>query len=389
MIPRRLVRCLIVLCATVPALAGAGQDEGLAQIKERELEAVRDKISDLKESMDKRAAERDRITGDLQEAEVDIAEKRTRLTDLERQLDFSRRKKAGIEASLAEREVELVAESKQLQAQLAAAYTSGRQERIKLLLNQHDPATLGRLLTYYRYMSDFRGRNIEGVNAAIKELSSLQSEAAREEEHLASLTRTRQAELDELDSAQSRRRELLASLKARIAQEGSEIDRLAAEERDLARLITELTSILSDYPITAEEPFSTFKGRLTWPIAGSLLHDFGQPRSAGGLKWNGVVLAAPRGREVRAVYHGRVAFADWLAGMGLLVIVDHGEGFLTLYGYNETTLKSAGDWVAPGDVIATVGDSGGQAQTGLYFEIRQGTSPVNPRAWVSRQPKSN
>jgi len=389
MIQRCLVRCLIVLCATVPALAGAGQDEGLAQIKERELEAVRDKISDLKESMDKRAAERDRISGDLQEAEVDIAEKRTRLADLERQLDFSRRKKAEIEARLGQREVELVAESEQLQAQLVAAYTSGRQERLKLLLNQHDPATLGRLLTYYRYMSDFRGRNIQGVNAAIKELSSLQSEAAREEEHLASLTRTRQAELEELDSAQSRRRELLASLKARIAQEGSEIDRLAAEERDLARLIAELTSILSDYPITAEEPFSTFKGSLTWPIAGSLLHDFGQPRSAGGLKWNGVVLAAPRGREVRAVYHGRVAFADWLAGMGLLVIVDHGEGFLTLYGYNETTLKSAGDWVAPGDVIATVGDSGGQAQTGLYFEIRQGTSPVNPRAWVSRQPKPN
>jgi septal ring factor EnvC (AmiA/AmiB activator) len=389
MIPRRLVRCLIVLLAFVPALAGAGQDEGLAQIKERELEAVRDKISDLKESMDKRAAERDRITGDLQEAEVAIAEKRARLADLERQLDFSRRKKTEIEGRLAQRERELAAETEQLQTQVAAAYTSGRQERIKLLLNQHDPATLGRLLTYYRYMSDFRGRNIEGVNAAIKELSSLQSEAAREEEHLASLTRTRQAELDELDSAQSRRRELLASLKARIAKEGSEIDRLAAEERDLARLIAELTSILSDYPITAEEPFSTFKGRLTWPIAGSLLHDFGQPRSAGGLNWNGVVLAAPRGREVRAVYHGRVAFADWLAGMGLLVIVDHGEGFLTLYGYNETTLKSAGDWVAPGDVIATVGDSGGQAQTGLYFEIRQGTSPVNPRAWVSRQPKPN
>ena len=102
-----------------------------------------------------------------------------------------------------------------------------------------------------------------------------------------------------------------------------------------------------------------------------------------------MVLAAPRGREVRAIYHGRVAFADWLAGMGLLVIVDHGEGYMTLYGYNETTLKSAGDWVAPGDVIATVGDSGGQAEPGLYFEIRQGTTPQNPRRWVSRRPTRN
>ncbi len=118
------------------------------------------------------------------------------------------------------------------------------------------------------------------------------------------------------------------------------------------------------------------------------MHDFGQPRARGRLKWNGVVFAAPRGREVRAVYHGRVVFADWLAGMGLLVIIDHGEGFMTLYGYNETILKSGGEWVAPGDVIATVGDSGGQQQASLYFEIRQGTRPVDPRRWITRRPKA-
>ena len=177
------------------------------------------------------------------------------------------------------------------------------------------------------------------------------------------------------------------ALKKKISEEGSEIERLAAEEQDLARLIAELTSILSDYPINSEQPFSDLKGQLTWPIAGRLIHDFGQPRAGAGVKWTGVVLAAPRGREVRAIYHGRVVFADWLAGLGLLVIVDHGEGFMTLYGYNETTLKTAGDWVAPGDVIATVGDSGGQQRSGLYFEIRRDTRPVNPRGWVSRQPK--
>ena len=117
-----------------------------------------------------------------------------------------------------------------------------------------------------------------------------------------------------------------------------------------------------------------------------MLHDFGQPRASSELKWNGVVLAAPRGREVRSVYHGRVAFADWLAGLGLLVIVDHGDGYMTLYGYNETLLKNAGDWVAPGDVIATVGDSGGQSQSSLYFGMRQGTRPLNPRQWVTRKP---
>lgn len=380
------IRLLLLLAlVSVPVF---GQDPDLTLIKERELEAVRDKISDLKTSMDRRAAERDRITGELQTAEVLIAERRNHLKDLERQRAFSEKKKAGIDQQLASRQSDLASESEQLAAQVVAAYTSGQQERLKLLLNQHDPATLGRVLTYYRYMSEYRGENIETVNGFIAELADLQRQAAEEENRLAGLTRARTAELIELDAAQNKRQSLLVSLKSRIAQEGSEIDRLAAQEQDLARLIAELTSILSDYPITSEEPFSKHKGRLTWPIAGNLLHDFGQPRATGSVKWNGVVLAAPRGREVRSIYHGRVVFADWLAGMGLLVIVDHGEGYMTLYGYNETTLKRAGDWVAPGDVIATVGDSGGQQQTGLYFEVRQGTKAVNPRSWVSRQPKT-
>ena len=384
-------RCLplAILAAGLSQPGPAQEDDGaLAKVKERELENVREKISDLKRSMDKRAADRDRITGDLQKAEVQISEKRVRLRELERQKQFSERRKAELEDKLQVRQAELDEESGQLAAQVRAAYTSGSQERIKLLLNQQDPATAGRMMVYYQFLSDYRGDNIEKVKGIIEELATLHQKAAHEDNRLAGLARAKYAELVELNKEQERRQELLVALKSKMQQEGSEIERLAAEEKDLARLIAELTSILSDYPIRSEEPFSALKGQLTWPVAGRLLHDFGQPRAGGRLKWNGVVLAAPRGREVRAVYHGRVVFADWLAGMGLLVIVDHGEGFMTLYGYNETTLKSAGEWVAPGDVIATVGDSGGQQQASLYFEIRQGTRPINPRTWVTKRPKA-
>ncbi len=360
----------------------------MAQIKERELEAVREQISALKKSMDRRANERDRITGELQSAEILISEKRIHLKELERQRAFSERKKLEIDGRLAEQETALQSETQALVAQARAAYTSGRQERVKLLLNQQNPATLGRLLAYYRYFNDYRGGNIERVGELIADLAKLQTSAAAEEGRLSGLGRARRAELNELSAAQDNRQNLLTSLQARIAEEGSEVQRLAAQEQDLSRLIAELTSILSDYPITSEAPFSQLKGRLTWPVAGNLSNDFGQPRAGGGVNWNGVVIAAPRGREVRAAYHGRVVFADWLAGLGLLVIVDHGEGFMTLYGYNESTLKTAGDWVAPGDVIATVGDSGGQRQPALYFELRQGTKPLNPRRWFNRQPKT-
>ncbi len=386
---RKLALYLLVLLVSLapsPLVYGAEPDGDLAKIKELELEQVRERISDLKKSMDARAADRDRLTAELQEAEIEISEKRIRLRDIERERRYTAKRKAELDAEMVASAAALDEESTELAAQVRAAYMSGSHEKMKMLLNQDDPATLGRLVSYYAYLNQYRAGNIETVSARIRELEQLQSRVAAEAARLADIGSRRYTELTKVNTVQERRQQLLARLNNRIADEGTEIDRLAAQEKDLARLISELTSILSDYPISSEEPFSEHRGRLTWPVAGTLLHDFGQPRVGGKLKWNGVVLAAPRGHEVRSVYHGRVVFADWLAGMGLLVIVDHGEGYMTLYGYNETILKNTGDWVAPGDVIATVGDSGGQAQAGLYFEMRHGTAPVNPRRWVTRRP---
>lgn len=378
---------LLTLAAGAAGAAAAQEPTGeLAKVKERELERVRERISDLKQSMDRSATERDRLTGELQDLEVAISQQRIRIKEIARKQRYTRNKKQALDADLTEREANLDAESGELAAQVRAAYMSGGQEKMKLLLNQRDPATLGRLMAYYRYLNDYRADNIAAVIEEIKNLDELRSQIAAEEARLAALADSRYAELGDLNRSQEERQALLVSLRRKIVSEGQEVDRLAAEEQDLTRLIAELTSILSDYPISSEEPFSKHKGRLTWPVAGTLIHDYGQPRVGGKIKWNGVVLAAPRGREVRAVYHGRIAFADWLAGMGLLVIVDHGEGYMTLYGYNETILKNAGDWVAPGDVIATVGDSGGQQRSSVYFELRKGTRPVNPRQWVTRHP---
>jgi septal ring factor EnvC (AmiA/AmiB activator) len=378
----------LLLLGLAAAATGQDSDDDLTSVKEQELEEVRERISKLKQSMDAAAEERDRLTGELQELDIAISEQRMRITDIERDQQYTVNKKQALDQELANREAHLDAESEALAAQVRTAYMSGSQERIKLLLNQRDPATLGRLMAYYRYLNDYRAENIEAVVEQIRRLDELRAQIAAEEARLATLARARYDELGRLNTSQEERKALLASLRKKIANEGEEVARLAAQEKDLTRLIAELTSILSDYPISSEQPFSEHKGKLTWPVAGTLLHDFGQPRVGGSIKWNGVVLGAPRGREVRAVYHGRVAFADWLAGMGLLVIVDHGEGYMTLYGYNETILKNTGDWVAPGDVIATVGASGGQSQAGLYFELRRGTKPEDPRRWVTKKPGS-
>ena len=368
----------------MPGLVLAQDSHGeLAKVKERELEQVRERISDLKKSMDRASGDRDRLIGELQNIEIAISEQRMRIKDIERQQRVTEKKKRTLDADLVVREAHLDKESDELVEQVRTAYMSGSQEKIKLLLNQRDPATLGRLMTYYRYLNDYRAENISAVMDEIRKLDELRSKIAAEEARLAGLSKARYRELGELNGSLEERQELLVNLRKRIADEGQEVGRLTIQEQDLSRLIAELTSILSDYPISSEEPFTEHKTRLTWPVAGTLVHDFGQPRVGGNIKWNGVILAAPRGREVRAVYHGRIAFADWLAGMGLLVIVDHGEGYMTLYGYSEMILKNVGDWVAPGDVIATVGDSGGQQQSSLYFELRKGVKPVNPRDWMT------
>jgi len=383
------VHRFLLLLILFPALC-VGDDDGEREvtIKEQELEEVRERIADLKEDLDRNAEERDRLTKDLQTAELRIAEARTRLADLERQRRFARKRADSLTTEIDAGEAELADEMSRLSSQVRTAYMSGGQEKVKLLLNQQDPATVGRVFAYYDYLNRYRVDNIGRVRELIEQLEGLRREVATEIARIAELAEAQSRELTSLNAAQTERRTLLDTLNARIEDQSAEIERLAAEERDLKRLIDELITILSDYPIRAEEPFERYRGRLTWPVAGSLEHDFGQPRVGGGVKWNGVVLRASRGAEVRAVYHGRVIFADWLAGMGLLIIVDHGDGYLTLYGYNETLLKDSGDWVAPGDVIATVGDSGGQAAPSLYFEVRRGTQPLDPSDWATRRPGS-
>jgi len=253
------------------------------------LAAIAAGASRLKQSMDKRAADRDRITGELQVAEVKIAETRLSLKELEQQRTYSENRKRELDGELLQRTAELERESRQLGAQVRAAYTSGQQERMQLLLNQHDPATLGRQMAYYRYFSEFRSRNIATVHGHIRELGELRRRVTAEESRIAGLARARAAELHTLNASQQERRDLLVALKARIAQEGSEIDRLAAQEQDLARLITELTTILSDYPITAEERAARAGNSRHLPRQGDFRRLAGGHGTAGHCRsWRGV-----------------------------------------------------------------------------------------------------
>jgi septal ring factor EnvC (AmiA/AmiB activator) len=228
-----------------------------------------------------------------------------------------------------------------------------------------------------------RRDTIASVSADLARLNAVATEQETEAMRQRQLEQRQSQELDKLEQARARRAEVLVAVDASIRAKGDAIAEMETQAATLEKLVEELREVLRDFPVEADAPFADVKGQLAWPLRGRLLRDFGQPRAQGRLKWDGVLVGAAPGTQVKAVYHGRVAYADWLTGLGLLVILEHGDGYLTLYGHNESVFKSVGEWVAPGETIAEVGDSGGQAQPALYFEIRRGRQPQNPHRWFA------
>jgi septal ring factor EnvC (AmiA/AmiB activator) len=240
------------------------------------------------------------------------------------------------------------------------------------------------MLVYFDYYNRARTARIEAVAADLTKLAELETATSLVEADLAELEASQTTEVAALERARDERRAAVAKLDAELRDDTGAAAKLKDEERRLTEVVRRLAELAAGFPVDTEEPFARVKGKLSWPVEGRLAGDYGQPRGAGPVKWTGMLIETTAGTPVRAVYHGRVAFADWLQGLGLLMIVDHGGGYMSLYGHNEALLKESGDWVEPGETIAQVGDSGGQTRPGLYFEIRYNGEPVNPHSWVAR-----
>ncbi|NNK37731.1 MAG: peptidoglycan DD-metalloendopeptidase family protein [Xanthomonadales bacterium] len=272
----------------------------------------------------------------------------------------------------------------QLGEQLRSAYRTGRQSRLKLVLNQDDPQQIERMLAYYDYFNQAQVERIAGLRDALETLDRMQSEIDAELSRIAAVQEEQQAILDELTRQRENRTALLADLAGRIDTEKARLEELERNRRDLEALIERLADALADIPADLGSHLGVpkQKGRLPMPVSGPVKHAFGQARG-GGLRWQGWLIGADPGAEVKSVAYGRVAFADWLRGYGLLIIVDHGEDFMSLYGHNESLLHEAGDWIEPGEVISTVGSNPGNGQ-GLYFELRRRGKALDPAAWLKR-----
>lgn len=367
---------LISIALLTPTPGGA-QD---ARKTEAELKALKAEIERVSSQLKSDRAARDRLARELRNAEMSVSDVRKSLDDLKDERAEHARKRAALAEDKRQRQANLARERESLAGQLRAAYLIGSEEPLKLLLNQKDPARAGRMFAYYSYFGRARAEQIDRITATLARLVQLDGELAAADERLAQLESERRAELGKLDGARAKRGKVLASLQTEARERAQSLDRMKREQGALEKLLRELKRAIQRFPPDTNTAFGRLRGKLAWPVAGQLVARFGEIR-AGGVKWDGVVVATERGAAVRAVSQGRVVYADWLPGLGLLTIVDHGDGYLSLYGHNDRLYKAAGERVSAGEPVAAAGDSGGRARPELYFEIRKAGKPVDPRPW--------
>lgn len=382
-IRRFAAACLLLILFVSPLMAD--EDDERAAEHQAELEALRERIESLRDQLSEARGERDEATQALREAEQEVGRLSRSLRDIENRIAEQRERLSSLRAEQAEREARIAEERDALRRQIQGAYRTGREEQLKLLLNQEDPAAIGRMLVYYDYLNRARTDRIESIQDHVRRLRTLAEEVDSTLATLAESRREREQALSTMEATREQREEAVAQIEQQLRNRGQRLTRLEQDEAELERLIRSLQDALSDIPsdLHRGREFGSLRGELPWPVGGSVQQAFGDPRAGGRMRWQGMLIDANSGSEVQAVSHGRVAYADWLQHYGLVLILDHGDGWLSLYGHNQALYQEVGDWVAPGDVIATVGDSGGRARSGLYFEIRRQGEPVNPGRWLS------
>lgn len=376
------------LTAALPVHAAGGHAThghsiGAARKARAQLEAVRGQIARIARQVSRGQAERNRLTRQLRDTEKSVGKAQATLESLQQQRQTGASRRAQLEAQKRQREADLAGDRSALAGQMRAAYLIGRREPLKLLLNQEDPAQAGRMFVYYSYFGRARAAQIHAIEADLQQIGQLDGQLQAQDTKLATLQQAQQAQVMAMEQARSQRMQVLASISAQTQTRAARLARLRQQQGDLESLLAQLQRAAASLPPEelGNSPFARMRGKLPRPVAGNIIEHYGAVR-AGGLKWQGDLFATQRDAPVRAVSAGRVVYADWLAGLGLLIIVDHGDGYMSLYGHNARLYESVGQHVNAGQVIAQAGDSGGSARPELYFEIRKQGKPLDPRLWL-------
>ncbi|HEY6643071.1 murein hydrolase activator EnvC family protein [Povalibacter sp.] len=370
---------LLCLVGTLPAHSAADP-----AAKEGELKQVRSRIESIRKSIQAEAEKRDSLNQAVRKADLEVQSARERLSDVRQRREAAESRLRTLEVERADTQRKIDGERESLAGELRVAYMNGRQEQLKLMLSQDDAAQLGRTMAWYGYFGRARAERITAITEHLSHLDLLTENISAEAARLKALEADQAKEVKSLAGARDQRKVTLAKVQATIKTRNDELTKAQREAQALEKLVEQLRRAIQDFPDFGDQPFARARGKLPWPVKGSVLARFGQIRSGGPLKWQGIVIGAERGAQVRAPFPGRVVYADWLPGLGLLLVLDHGGGFMSLYGHNEQLYRKVGDRVAAGESLSVVGEASGFGRAGLYLEIRQGRKALDPAPWLSK-----
>ncbi|WP_313086069.1 murein hydrolase activator EnvC [Pseudomonas sp.] len=419
--PRILV-AFALLCLLGSAMADERADA------RKQIEAARKDVAELQKLLQQIEAEKSQVQKQLKSTESEMGELEKQVDSLQQEIDRSEAEIERLNDEKTTLEGARIEQQRLIGIQARAAYQNGRQEYLKLLLNQQNPEKFSRTLTYYDYLSKARFEQVAAFNDTLAQLARVEAGIQAEQAALAERQDGLQQRREQLAEVRKERQQTLAKLDRDYSSRDQKLNARKQEQAQFERVLKTIEQTLARQAREAEQqrlraealareeraraqqpaassgqaatsgprvssgggriggPFASAKGKLPWPVDGQLVARFGTPRGGDArTKWDGVLIGASAGTQVHAVHGGRVVFADWLRGAGLLVILDHGDGYLSLYGHNQSLLRDAGDIVKAGDPIATVGTSGGQASAALYFAIRQQGRPSDPAQWCRAQ----
>lgn len=374
---------IILLFLFVLCIGGQNASAGNRE-KTRELARIQSAIREVTGTINELGNEKDALVSQLAELEKQYGEIAYTLDQLKKQGILKQQHLEKIRTDILEQKKKIWDQNKALQGQIRAAHAMGKGEKLKLLLNQQDPALSSRMVVYYDYLNKARLERLKDIENSLKVLNRLEQDKVIESKDLDKVLAQKKIEQQTLKNTKNERELLLVKLNKEYSSKKQQLNQLKESEQNLQKLIINLQKTIDDFPFEAgpAKPFHNLRGQLPWPIRGKLIKTFGSERAD--RRWDGVLIGSKEGTQVHAVTRGRVIYADWLRGYGLLIIIDHGMGYMTLYAFNQSLYKEVGEWVDPGEVIATVGKSGGRGKSGLYFGVRKKGKPVDPVKWCRK-----
>jgi septal ring factor EnvC (AmiA/AmiB activator) len=387
-----LTRHALLLCICL--VSGINSTQALQQ---EELDNLRKHISALQKEFEKTSESQSEATDQLRESERAISNSKRKLAELSLQHRAADHTLGKLRQQAQQLEKDMQSQQAMLSKLLYQQYLGGKQEYFKLLLNNHDPDQAAREMRYYEYIARGRSTWLNTLRVNLAQLNEVVQQTQQKSGEIAALQEEENAQQKILEKDKLARQHVISQFAQQLKQQRHEIGRLQRDENRLSQLVAKLSKILTRQKGKGVfsndklpdnrfdgKPFEQLKGKLTLPVMGEVVNKFGSARPDSTVLWRGLLLRAASGQPVKSVAAGRVVFADWLRGFGNLLIIDHGKGYMSLYGNNETLYKQVGDILRGGDTIAAVGNSGGNEDSGVYFELRHRGVPLDPIKWIAR-----